>query len=160
MSKYDDGYRSFNVFVFQRHALPVLMGWAAGSIICGGILWRLGNDWWRGLGIQFVAWGIIDGVIAYLGRRGATRKAGCLASGEMTASEHNKEALRFEKVLWINAALDIGYVIGGSVLTKLSPGSLFLQGMGWGIVIQGAFLLIWDVVLVLLVRAKHRAASN
>jgi hypothetical protein len=48
-----------------------------------------------------------------------------------------------QTVLYINAGLDVLYVAAGSVLALRSEAHL--QGMGWAIVLQGAFLLIFDL---------------
>ena len=50
------------------------------------------------------------------------------------------------KLLWINNALDVVYVAGGTALIILyGNGSVFWRGTGWGIVVQGAFLFAFDL---------------
>jgi len=50
-------------------------------------------------------------------------------------------------LLWINTALDVLYVAGGLILA-LAFGSRGMdwQGHGWGIVVQGAFLFLFDLI--------------
>lgn len=146
----------FDVFALQRRALPVLLGWAAGSIAAGLVWWQAGNAWWRGLASQFVGWGLVDGLIALFGLRGAARNAARLASGEMGRAEHDRQARTFERILWINAGLDVGYVLGGRWLARRWPDDAQRRGMGRGIVYQGAFLLVFDLALALLVWRKRR----
>ena len=149
----------FNLFEFQRRAMPVLLGWASGSI-ASGLLWLAAPDQWlRGLGSQFAGWGLIDGIIALLALRGAARNADRLAAGAVDAQEHDRQARQFEAIVWANAALDVGYALGGYGLLKRSPDHEGRRGMGVGIMIQGLFLLAWDVALALLVRSKRRAAA-
>ncbi len=52
--------------------------------------------------------------------------------------------------------LDIGYVLGGVWLKRSNLQDPQRQGMGWGIAIQGGFLLIWDILLASISRSKRR----
>ena len=147
----------FNVYAFQRRALPVLIGWAAGSMIAGAIWRRQGPPFWRGLGGQFLAWGAIDGLIALAGLGWAVRSEKRLADGQISADDLSNAARTFERVLWINAGLDVGYVLGGASLLARSPERPDRRGMGAGITVQGLYLLIWDVTLALLVRRQRQS---
>lgn len=148
---------SFNVFRYQQQTLPVLLGWAAGSVVTG-LLWRQANsERLRGLGNQFVGWGLVDGAIAAFGLLGAKRSAERLEQGEMTREDHDRQARRFETIVWVNAALDVGYIIGGWLHGSKAGADERRQGTGWGVMVQGAFLLIWDIILAGLLRAKRLA---
>ncbi|TXT67361.1 MAG: conserved membrane protein of unknown function [Promethearchaeota archaeon] len=52
---------------------------------------------------------------------------------------------KIKKVFLVNTYLDIGYMIVGILLVLLG-GSLFLKGNGFGVIIQGGFLFIIDLV--------------
>lgn len=146
----------FNVFEFQARLLPVLLGWAAGSIVTG-VVWALGqSSRLRGMGSQFALWGVIDGIIGVAGLLGARRNAERYASGELTRAEHDRHADRFEQIVWVNTALDVGYVLGGLRLARRG-GDEFRRGTGWGIVVQGAYLFVWDVILAVLLRTRRAA---
>jgi hypothetical protein len=79
------------------------------------------------------------------------------ASLDAHTPEQQAEARRaLSRVLWINTGLDVGYVAGGVALatTKGRRGANrhFWQGTGWGIVLQGGFLLLFDLIHALLLR--------
>jgi hypothetical protein len=149
--------RTFDVFTAQQRALSILMGWAAGSLVAGWLWWQSGMPWWRGMGSQFAGWGLIDGIIAWFGLRGARRNATRLASGDIDQAELQGREHSFERLLWINSALDVGYVLGGGWLVKHYADEELRRGMGWGIIIQGGFLLVFDVALAWLLRVKRHA---
>jgi len=157
MTSLEHNDNSSNVFLFQQRALAILTGWAAGSMAAGWLWWQSGGAWWRGLGSQFAGWGIIDAIIAAFGLRSASRNAARLASGDMDQLEQERQAQNFERLLWINSALDVGYVLAGGWLTKRHADDEGRRGIGWGIVIQGTFLLIFDLTLAWLMRVRRRA---
>ena len=158
MTRVSNDERAFNLFSFQMEALPVLMGWAVGSIVTGLLWLRSKSAVMAGIGGQFVLWGAIDGLIAALGLRGAAGGMWRLANGELSGAAHRQQAERFERFVWLNAGLDVLYIVGGGWLAQRSGNDDRRRGMGIGIMVQGGFLLVWDVVLALLVRGKRRGA--
>lgn len=144
-----------SIFVFQKRTLPVLMGWAAGSIIMG-IYWiQQGPRWWQGFGSQFIGWGLIDGLIGAAGLRGAQKNIERHRAGEIDSHEHAKQVRTFARIVWLNAFLDLLYVLGGSLLIRDANGDERKRGIGWGIIIQGSFLLIWDIILGVLTEIRY-----
>jgi hypothetical protein len=88
--------------------------------------------------LQTALWGAIDLAIAGVGLRG-------LALRDYTA------ATRFERLLWLNLGLEIGYVAVGVTLAltgwalgrRLAP-----VGAGLGVAIQGAALIALDAIIL------------
>jgi hypothetical protein len=148
----------FNLYRFQRRAMPVLLGWALGSIVAGALWLRDPGRFLRGAGGQFVAWGVIDGLIALLALRGAGRKQVGWQANAITPLQHAQEAEQFEKIVWANAALDVGYVLAGRWWSRRNPDDPWRRGMGLGVMVQGAFLLVWDLFLALAVRRGRHGA--
>jgi len=148
----------FDLYGFQHKAMPVLLGWSALSILSGAALVLGGDKRSKGIGSQFIGWGLIDGLIAWFGWRGAQQKQLARLNGEVSDADQAKEAATFETLLWVNAGLDVGYILGGAWLIRKSrggngnPEDAFKHGMGVGVQIQGAFLLVWDLTLGWLVR--------
>lgn len=138
--------RRSSVFAYQQRVLPLLLGWGAGSVIAGLRWWHGAHAWWRGLGMQCVAWGAIDVLIALIGLRGAARKAAALAGGTLSEEAHTEEARKFERLLWINAGLDVLYILGGACLIRGNAARPERRGMGVGVIVQGLFLLAFDAV--------------
>jgi hypothetical protein len=67
-----------------------------------------------------------------------------------------REARNIRAFLWLNAGLDILYMLGGwswarRAAQKGGRNAEFQRGMGMGIVVQGGLLLIWDVINALIV---------
>jgi esterase/lipase len=119
-----------------------LLTWSAISLITGFILWRTGTPVWQGIGLQAVLWSVVDAGIALLGRRGLSTRLE--RPVEILAA--NREARRFSKILRTNTLLDGLYIIGGILLVfVIGSRSSFVIGNGWGIVIQGGFLFLFDL---------------
>lgn len=154
------GFRQseFDLYRFQLHTLPILLGWAISSVIVGLLLIRTSGRSRKSTGWQFILWGLIDGVIAGLGLRAAQSKGGLYEQGVITPIAQKKEALAFERIVWLNALLDVLYVLFGSRLIARSQQREDRRGMGWGILIQGAFLLVWDIWLGMAVHEKRHSA--
>lgn len=141
--------------IFQKRLTTRLLVWSALSVVAGAILQWAAAPFWRAFGQQGLGWGVIDAGIALLGQRGLTRK---LARG-YPASEQIKDTRMLRRVLWVNAGLDVLYVAGG--LKLMDTGGRRderARGHGAGIVLQGAFLLIFDLVHAVLARRILRGS--
>lgn len=85
-------------------------------------------------GLQCLVWGAIDAVIAYAGLRSAQKRS----------RTPEAEANHLRRLLWLNAGLDVLYIGVGAALIALSAGDSTWLGHGWGVIVQGAFLLVFD----------------
>ncbi len=129
---------------FQQTLTRRLSIGALVSILLGLGMFLLRTPLWNGIAIQFVAWGLIDLLIAQGGAVG-TRKRRARLTVEQAAAAAPQEARNLARILWINTALDVLYMLGG-VLAARFPGAsnpLWL-GTGIGIFLQGAFLFFFD----------------
>ncbi len=93
----------------------------------------------RYAGIQSIAWGAVDGVIATVGIV-LSRRA---ADTTRTDDEWKSERRSTRRVFLINAALDVAYVLVGTSLLAFGK-SESLIGTGAGVLAQGGFLLTFD----------------
>jgi esterase/lipase len=120
-----------------------LVAWGLASVAVGVPMAALGDAWWRGFGAMAIAWGAIDagiGVAArVLAERNRRRSIGDQAS-------RDRDTGRLRRLLLVNAGLDVGYVALGAWLAATAGGDAWRAGAGWGIVVQGAFLLGFDLV--------------
>ena len=121
-----------------------LTAWAVASVLLGGSLLVFADGAAaRAFGLQFVVWGAIDGAIALAGaislRRAYAR--GAPADPERAPPERR----RLRRLLWINAVLDVGYVAAALLVLALwrTPEG---AGHGMGVLVQGGFLLAFDVL--------------
>ncbi|MEO7082717.1 MAG: hypothetical protein ABI442_14280 [Gemmatimonadaceae bacterium] len=124
----------------QQHLLRLLI-WAALSVVVGTAVFvllavrRLRSPLLSQFAVQTAAWGVIIGAIAALSWRGLQLRD---LSGEA----------RLERIVWLNAGLDAGYVFSGAVLA-VAAWSLGKRlggiGAGIGIVVQGLALFVLDL---------------
>jgi esterase/lipase len=131
------------IWDFQNLLTRRLFLWAALSIVVGTGMILLGDPFWRYFGIQALAWGIIDAIIAWFGLRRVKTRLGKPA----TLQEEEQEASKVQRLLWINTALDVIYAAGGAAIIYFwGSESLFWTGTGWGIIVQAAFLYFFDLM--------------
>ncbi|MEO0562231.1 MAG: hypothetical protein AAF125_08955 [Chloroflexota bacterium] len=138
------------IWQFQRSVSRRLMWWAGLNVVLGLWLQQRRNKFWRGVGMQAVSWGAINAAIAGGGTFFARRRE---RYGDAPYSDPvlGREYTNLYRALWINAGLDIAYILGGMLLawTRGSRDRL-MRGNGWGIVMQGGFLFIFDVIHALI----------
>lgn len=140
-----------DIWQFQSSLSRRLLRWSSGSVVTGAAMLLNPDNLWRGIGAQFVGWGVIDALIAWLGLRSARKKAA--APDALDAEKQTEARENLRRVLWINTGLDVGYVTGGIVLaTTKGRDNPFWRGGGLGIIIQGGFLLLFDLVHALFLR--------
>ncbi len=125
------------IWKFESDLTNRLLVWSILSLLSGLYLWFTSNEFGRGFGIQLFAWGAVDAAIAIVG-------AGTAARRKSTANPKD-EALFIRNVLWVNFGLDVLYILGGFFVVQTFP-KMFWQGTGYGIILQGAFLFLFDLI--------------
>ena len=149
---------SENFYRYQQRRLAILLAWGLANTL-GGSLGLLSRDpLWRQFAGQAGAWGAIDAALAFVGRRGARSKELRLAQGELTPADQRREAQRFRVILLVNAGLDLLYIAGGARLARQQRPDR--RGIGLDIVVQGAFLLLYDSLLALEVGRRYAGGSE
>ena len=127
----------------NRVGMSVLGGWAVANIVGGTALsfTELGdpafhqmNALWNTVNLGLAGFGLYQ---AYRGPQPATL-------AQEIRAQH-----AIEKVLLVNAGLDVAYIATGFFLTQLESGPMAENYPGWGraLMLQGGFLLIFDVVM-------------
>jgi hypothetical protein len=149
-----------NFFVYQRRALTPLLRWGIGSSLLGAGLLLVPRPFWRQFGLQAVSWGVIDVLLAMFGRRQALVRAEQFAGGTLDESDAEREAANFERMLLINAGLDVGYIAAGGLTAAVFAGHPDRRGLGMGILVQGLFLLLFDALLARDVRQRFLDATQ
>ncbi len=130
------------IWDYQNILSRRLLLWGFLSLISGLCLAFFAElSFWNGFGIQIAAWGLIDCLIAGYGLHRVKKNGTKLVN----LIEVNQEAKKLKRILWINAAADIFYLGFGSwLILGLGRTELFWAGSGWGIILQGGFLLFFD----------------
>jgi hypothetical protein len=127
---------AMSVQPFTQTIARRLLLWGIISTVGGAIAQFSRRPFWIGVGQQAIGWGIVDALIALLAGRFSTKPL----SGK---------ALR--RILLINAGLDVLYMLGGFLFARTKGAAdEKRRGQGWGIVLQGLFLLKFDLIHALL----------
>lgn len=126
-----------HIWQFETTLTNRLLVWSILSVLFGLAACFASDNFLRGFGIQGVAWGLIDFAIAFLGAKSAARRK--------STADPKDEAFFIRKALRINFGLDVLYILGGFWVIQTYSES-FWQGTGWGIVLQGAFLFLFDLI--------------
>jgi len=147
-----EGLQAFNQQRIENsnHAMYVLGGWAISNIAISGIQRsrHLGEK--RYFHEMNVFWNLVN-----LGIAGAALYGNAKADpSSLGLFESIQEQQRLEKILWFNVALNGSYMLGGFWMREKAKNSLKnpqrLTGYGNSLILQGSFLLVYDLVHVLI----------
>lgn len=129
----------------QRVSMMVLGGWAVANIGIGAALYgnRQGED--RYFHLMNIGWNAVNLGLATAGYLSAVNTdPGSLDLYETVKAQHG-----IQKILLLNAGLDVGYMLGGLYLMERSKNAEKkperLKGFGKSIILQGAFLFAFDL---------------
>lgn len=145
---FSDSLTSFNQgrMKINETAMLVLGSWAAGNILVG----TYGNFKANGEAKYFhqfnAAWNIVNLGIAAFGYFNAVNSD----PTAMTNVEIIKDFNSLQNLLLLNAGLDVAYIATGFYLkerSKNSSSSERLRGYGNSLLLQGGFLLAFDIAL-------------
>jgi carboxylesterase len=120
-----------------------LIAWGILSAIAGGWLLATGDAFGRGIGSMFLVFGVVDAAIGAVAQPAAERGRR-RTIGDQPARD--RETVRIRRILLVNAALDVLYVSGGVWLAASAGGDAWRTGAGLGVIVQGSFLLVFDLV--------------
>jgi len=128
---------------FQLKLSTRLLLWVIFSVVSGIMMLGRGK-FWRGIGTQFIAWGVIDGLIAVGGQVASDNRLENTPDEEMPDRLH-KDKRNLRIALWVNTGLDVLYMIGGIRWMNSQREKDGHGGSGLGVLIQGAFLFFFDL---------------
>jgi len=141
--------RSFNEerLSINKQGMLVLGSWALANLATSPILASRSSGARKAFYQMNGYWNAVNLVIAGIGYYSAI---GMETSG-LSLAETLKEQQNIEKILLFNSALDLGYITGGFLLRERSKSvtnhSDRLKGFGNSLILQGAFLFVFDVSL-------------
>ena len=117
-------------FIFVQNQISIiLLGWGLISLLMGVTLFFFNNDFIRGIGTQFLIWGIVNSLIALFSIK---RKS-------------QSNSIKLAKILLFNSFLDLIYLLVAIVLIfEIFINGDSAVGHGFGVLFQGFFLLIFD----------------
>jgi hypothetical protein len=151
---------SQDIWAFQEK-LTRRLSWGAGiSILLGLGMFLFRTSFWNGIAFQFLGWALIDLLIALAGGSAARKRKSRLGP-EGTAAAGPGEARNLGRILWINTALDVLYMLAGlAVVIFLNENHPLWLGTGIGILLQGAFLFFFDWFHAVQVRKFYSPQIN
>lgn len=114
--------------VLTQGFLPMLLGWSAAWLAASVVgLWvRRERGFWGSFWFMSGLWCVVNAGIAV-----------------WSLLAPPADAAAFRELLLINSGLDVGYLVVGGVL--LAQKKSMPRGFGLAIVVQGAFLLVFDL---------------
>jgi hypothetical protein len=128
---------------FMRSLIVGLLAWSGLSIVAGVLLLAFVQvPFWGGFALQCFLWAVIDIAIAGWGW---WREQHALPP--LTADGIRQKAGQLRRNLLWNGTLDMLYILLGIlILTLWAVHSIIGQGHGTGMIVQGSFLLFFDVI--------------
>jgi hypothetical protein len=140
----------------NKNGMLVLGGWAVANIASGTAGYFMADDErWKFFHQMNAGWNIVNLALAtfgYIGQAGQD-------PANFTWLETIGEAEYMQKLLLFNAGLDVGYMAFGGYLWEKgrNDGSDRLVGYGQSLILQGAFLMAFDLTLFYL---NHRLVDD
>ena len=131
----------------QKTGMIILGSWGLGNALTGGIVGLRANGENKYFHQMNLGWGLVNAAIAGFGYYSAARM-GSDISGTLDLLQANQS---LQKTLLVNAGLDVAYLMGGLYLMERSRrpdvNQERLKGFGKSVIMQGAFLLVFDGVM-------------
>ncbi len=140
----------------NKNGMLVLGGWAAANIATGTAGYFLADDErWKFFHQMNAGWNIVNLALAsfgYIGQAGQD-------PATYTWLQTIQEGEYMQKLLLFNAGLDVGYMAFGGYLWERGRNdeSQRLVGYGQSLILQGAFLMAFDLTLFYL---NHRLVDD
>jgi hypothetical protein len=143
-----DTLKSFNYSRnhITKTGMEVLGGWGLANIGVGAVGWANSQGGQNKYFYQMTTiWGAANLGISFLGFTGSERDL----KKQMTVGENLKAQQNIEKTFLINGGLDFVYIGAGIVLKNRGDNrdDAQLKGYGPSIIMQGAFLLLFDATM-------------
>lgn len=122
----------------------ILGTWAVGNMVWGGIGASQTTGEIKAFHQMNLYWNSVNLLIAGFGYWQATKET---PGTEFWATMEAQQGI--EKVLLVNAALDVAYIAGGLYLKErgFRTDNSKLVGFGKSVILQGAFLMVFDGIM-------------
>jgi hypothetical protein len=148
--------KSLNI---NQTGMYVLGGWALANIASGAYGWSKYNGPTKYFHQMNLFWNTVNLSIAGIGLYSAISTDPFL----METANILKEQRKTENIYLINAGLDVLYMAGGYYMTHLSLSKTknrdLLKGYGQSVMLQGAFLFVFDLVMYA-IQWQHRSSFS
>ncbi len=143
----------------NAQGMLVLGGWAAGNILASGSAWFATEGEAKQFHAMNTMWNIVNLGIAAFGFNSAVNYSGTGNPGEVI-----KLSTDMQNILLLNAGLDAAYIMTGFLLREKGKNSEkykdILNGYGSSLILQGAFLLVFDTILYFVHKSNFTEILN
>ncbi|MCH7397224.1 hypothetical protein MM236_04450 [Belliella sp. DSM 107340] len=128
---------------YNKSGMMILGSWAVGNIVLGGVMAGRTSGETKAFHQMNMYWNTVNLAIAGFGYYAAMKESPSSEFWETLSAQYS-----IEKILLLNAALDIGYIAGGFYLIERGKrlGKEQLTGFGKSVILQGAFLMSFDAI--------------
>lgn len=129
---------------YNQKGMLILGSWAVGNMVWGGIGASQSSGEVKAFHQMNVYWNAVNLAIAGFGYWQATKE---VPDNDFWATMEAQQSM--EKILLVNAALDVAYMAGGLYLKErgMRKDNDRLIGFGKSVILQGAFLMAFDAVM-------------
>ncbi len=143
----------------SQKGMFVLGSWAVGNIAYSGVMASRTNGRDRYFHQMNVYWNLVNAAIAGFGYYGSVT-----AANDLGLYETSKEHFQIQKILLLNAGLDLAYVAGGFYMkeraNRPNVNQERLRGFGDSLILQGGFLFVFDVILYTIHTGQNDALKS
>lgn len=138
---------------YNKNGMLILGSWAIGNILWGGLMAGRTSGELQGFHQMNAYWNSVNLLIAGFGYYSAMKEVPDVDFWETLQRQQS-----IEKILLVNAGLDVAYMAGGLYLLERGKrvDNLRLTGFGKSVIMQGAFLMTFDTVKFLLHNAHGK----
>lgn len=140
------GLENFNQtrLEYNKKGMLILGSWAVGNMVWGGLAARHQSGELKAFHQMNLYWNSVNLLIAGLGYWQATKE---IPGNDFWQTIEAQQGI--EKILLVNAALDVAYMTGGLYLKErgLRKSNDRLVGFGKSVILQGSFLLVFDGIM-------------
>lgn len=142
LARADEPSAAERYVTMRQTTFGVLGAWGLGSMGAGAAMAFGGrDDFEKALGVQNLVWGAVDATLAFVGE--AQSQKGLFVGPDAKPWQTDRASLA--KAFWVNAILDVAYVLTGTLIWNLGGNDL-VRGTGAGIALQGGFLFCFDTL--------------
>lgn len=138
----------------NKAGMLVLGSWALGNIGVNALLTRNASGSDAHFYRMNIYWNVVNLALAVPGLRHSL----ITDPASLNLAESVSEYYQMGKILLINAGLDVAYITGGFLMKEMAKTREnkfdILNGYGRSLILQGGFLLVFDLILYTALQAK------